>query len=98
MMPHTAQNPQTAEYKRPRSQTVLTKSQRQNLLREYFDYYRRIAQNNPALLNQKLPRETYKALLDVIGGVLLERTEDLAFQPGPVREFLELNSLPPSLG
>ena len=28
----------------------------------------------------------------------MERTKDLAFQPGPVREFLELNSLPPSLG
>jgi hypothetical protein len=97
MMPNTTQEARATEYKRPKSRTTLTKAQREGLLREYFDHYRTIAKNNPALLNQKLPREISKALLDVIGGVLLEQTKDLAVKPGPVREFLELNSLPPSL-
>jgi hypothetical protein len=97
-MPYAPQDAEIAGYKRPKNQITLTKSQREGLLREYFDHYRRMARDNPALLNQKLPRETYKALLDIIGRVLLERTKDLAFKPGPVREFIELNSLPPSLG
>jgi hypothetical protein len=97
MMQITTQEPQMAVYKRPKSRTTLTKAQRESLLREYFDHYRAIAQNNPALLNQKLPRDVYKALLHVIGRVLLEESKDLAVKPGPVREFLELNNLPPSL-
>jgi hypothetical protein len=96
-MPMTTEEPQMAEYKRPKSQIVLTKAQREGLLREYFDHYRAIAKKNPALLNQKLPRDVYKALLHVMGSVLLAQTKDLAAKPGPVREFLELNSLPPSL-
>ncbi len=36
--------------------------------------------------------------MDVIGSVLLKQTNHLAVKPGPVRDFLELNSLPLSLG
>jgi hypothetical protein len=49
------------------------------------------------LLNQKLPREAFKALLDNIGSLLLEKTKALADQPGPVQDFLERNGLPPSV-
>ena len=48
-------------------------------------------------MNQKLPREVFDELLDVIGGLLLQQTKDLAAKPGPLRDFLELNALPPSL-
>ena len=95
-MPITTQEP-TAEYKRPKSRIALAKAQREDLLRNYFDHYREIAKNNPALLNQKLPREVFKELLHVIGSVLLEQAKDLSDKPGPVRDFLELNRLPPSL-
>jgi len=96
-MPNTTQEARAAEYKRPKSWITLTKVQREGLLGEYFDHYRATAENNSALLNQKLPREISKAFLDVIGSVLLDQTKELAAKPGPVREFLELNSLPPSL-
>ena len=56
-----------------------------------------IAKNDPVLLNQKLPREASKVLLDIIGNILLEHTKDLAVRPGPVRDFLEQNGLPPSI-
>jgi hypothetical protein len=87
----------TPTYKRPRSSVVLSKPERRHLLEQYFANYRSIASENPALLNQKLPREVFKELLDVLGGVLLQQTRDIAARPGPIRDFLELNRLPPSL-
>jgi hypothetical protein len=69
------------QYKRPKSPITLTKTQREGLLREYFDHYRAIAKKNTALLNQKLPREISKAFLDVVGSVLLDQTKDLALKP-----------------
>ena len=87
----------TPKYKRPKSSVVLSKAERRNLLEQYFANYRSIASENPALLNQKLPREVFKDLLDVLGGVLLQETRDIAARPGPIPDFLELNTLPSSL-
>src|ERR1700730_11357490 len=84
-------------YKRPKSSVILSKAERRHLLEQYFANYRSIASENPALLNQKLPREVFKDLLDVLGGVLLQETRDIAARPGPIRDFLELNTLPSSL-
>ena len=85
------------EYKRPKSSTALTKGQRERLLNDYFDHYRGIAATNQDLLNQKLPRSVFEELLDALGGMLLGEAKALAVKPGPVRDFLERNSLPPSL-
>jgi hypothetical protein len=87
----------TPAYKRPKSSITLTKLERQHLLGEYFTNYRSIANENPTLLNQKLPRVVFKDLLNVLGGVLLQQARDISVKPGPVRDFLELNTLPPSL-
>jgi hypothetical protein len=52
--------------------------------------YRSIASDDPTLLNQKLPREVFKELLDAFGGVLLQQARDISAKPGPVRDFLRL--------
>jgi hypothetical protein len=48
-------------------------------------------------LNRKLDREAFSALLDEIGGRLLDSARELANQPGPVREFLDKNPVPAPL-
>ena len=88
---------QTPAYTRPKGSITLTKVKRQQLLREYLSNYRSIAKENPALLNQKLPCEVFKETLDLLGGVLLQQARDMSVKPGPVRDFLELNKLPPPL-
>jgi len=97
MMSDTAEAQGTPAYTRPKSPITLAKAEREALLEDYFQHYRTIANNDPALLNQKLPREVFKELLDTLGGMLQKKTKDLAVNPGPVQEFLELNSLTPSL-
>jgi hypothetical protein len=96
-MHNTTQAPPASAYRRPRNRVSLTKIQRHELLNNYFQHYRAVAATNSALLNQKLPREAFDELLDAVGGFLFQRTKDLASKPGPLRDFLELNSLPPSL-
>jgi hypothetical protein len=88
---------QALRYERPKSSVSLKKMDRENLLRENFEHYQTISLGEPALLNQKLPRDVFKELLDLLGGVLLRETRDLSVKPGPVRDFLELNKLPQSL-
>jgi hypothetical protein len=84
-------------YTRPKNSIALSKADRESLLKEHFQYYRMVSATDPNLLNQKLPRDVSKGLLDLLGGVLLHETKDLAAKPGPVKDFLELNRLPPSL-
>jgi hypothetical protein len=84
-------------YRRPRNGFSLTKAQRRELSNYYFQHYRTIATTNPTLLNQKLSREVFDELLDAVGGLLLQGTKELAAKPGPLRDFLELNTLPPPL-
>src|ERR1017187_3503557 len=96
-MSYTTEMQWTARYERSKSPITLNKSERENLLREYFAHYQTIAETDPSLLNQKIPREVFKGILDMIGGVLLEETKALASRPGPVQAFLERNTLPPSL-
>jgi hypothetical protein len=85
------------KYRRPRPDSRLTKAARQELLRAYFDEYRRMAQQQPEALNRKIAREAFAAVLDRIGGLLLEAAAQLAQEPGPVRKFLDANPIPEAL-
>src|SRR5579863_8187021 len=87
----------SANYERLRNSAPLSKSQRTDLLQDYYDHYRHIAANDPTLLNQKLPRDVFKELLDRIGNILLDQASTLSNGSGPVKEFLDLNTLPPSV-
>ncbi|MBN9680799.1 MULTISPECIES: hypothetical protein [unclassified Corallococcus] len=84
-------------YERPAPESKPSKPERKELLARYYGEYRAQAVEDPSCLNRKVPREAFDALLDQIGALLLEQAAALATTPGPVREFLEQNPLPPSL-
>jgi hypothetical protein len=50
------------------------------------------------VLNRKIERDAFKDLLDRVGTVLMEDAARLAEEEGPVREFLEKNQPPGSMG
>jgi hypothetical protein len=56
-----------------------------------------IGGSDPSVLNRKAPRDAFAPLLDKVGQFLLQEAEILARQPGPIRQFLNGNPLPPSL-
>jgi hypothetical protein len=93
----TTESQRRPAYIRPKPSSALAKAERKGLLQEYFEHYRLIAKTDPALLNQKLPREVFSEMLRSIGAILLEHANDLSARPGPVHDFLELNELPPSV-
>jgi len=81
-------------YIRPKSDITLSKEEKIELLREYYDYYKELTSKDINALNKKLPREALSSLLDNIGTILLEESKKLAEQDGPVKEFLKENPLP----
>jgi hypothetical protein len=85
------------KYVRPQAASKFTKRERQHLLRDYYQEYREWAEREPSALNRKLPRGTCTLLLDAVGELILREATSLALQPGPVRQFLDSNPLPPSL-
>jgi hypothetical protein len=84
-------------YIRPQPASKLNKAQRQVVLRDYYEEYRRSVEGDPDLLNRKLPRDAFAELLDQVGELALHEAGALASQAGPVRQFLDDNPLPPSL-
>ncbi|MFC1818943.1 hypothetical protein ACFL0B_07615 [Thermodesulfobacteriota bacterium] len=84
-------------YIRPKSEHNLTPEEKRNLLREYFDHYRKIASDNPELLNSKLPRAAYDELLNEIGELILKKSEEMCTGHNSVKKFIEENSLPEHL-
>lgn len=84
-------------YERPEPNAKLSKPERKELLERYYGEYRAWAAEDPSRLNRKVPREAFDELLDRVGELLLEQAAVLATTPGPVREFLDQNPLPPSL-
>jgi hypothetical protein len=84
-------------YVRPRVASKITKQERQRLLRDYYETYREWANRDPSVLNRKIPREACASLLDLVGALILREAAALALQPGPVRQFLGENPLPPCL-
>ncbi len=81
-------------YIRPRPNRTLSKEEKIELLKEYFDYYKDEIRRDTGALNQKIPREALCPLLELIGAMLLEEAKRLAEEDGPVKEFLESNPLP----
>jgi hypothetical protein len=75
----------------------LSKAEKVELLRGYSEYYRKLATTDQSALNRKVPRDAFAALLDRIGKLLIDESEQLATSPGPVREFLDANPLPPTM-
>ena len=84
-------------YQRPTNPTPLTRVQKVDLLRQYFDHYKSAAQQSPGALNAKLSRDAFRDLLSAVGEILLVRSAALPHQPGPVSQFLDANPLPPSM-
>lgn len=81
-------------YYRFKNNFQLNKTQKLELLSAYFEYYRQMAKESDQELNVKLIREAYSDLLNQIGEILVEASAKAAVEPGPVREFLQVNRLP----
>src|SRR5882672_7740994 len=84
-------------YTRLTNPSPLSKSEKINLLREYSEHYRGLADTDKAALNRKVPREVFAELLDTIGTLLLDESRRMGESAGPVREFLNTNPLPPAM-
>jgi len=85
------------QYNRPINGSPLSPLEKQELLQEYFLHYECIAKNNPSLLNAKLERAAVAEILDQVGGLLLERSQQLACSSGQVRKFLDATAPPDSV-
>jgi len=84
-------------YKRPVNKLPLSKAEKRDLLKEYFEDYRSRAATDLSVLNRKLPREALNVLLGALGEMLLAKSESLASMDGPVGTFLDDNPLPPAI-
>ncbi|MEO8270837.1 MAG: hypothetical protein ABI557_14025 [Aureliella sp.] len=84
----------TRQYDRPTNPTPLTPDDKAKLLGLYFSHYEQLASKDSDLLNVKLERSAVEKLLDEIGGLLLERSKELACSPGEVRDYLNATELP----
>ncbi len=84
-------------YKRPTVKEKPSAQKRKKLLSAYMEHYSKIALEDRAKLNQKIPRETFAHVLDEIGEMLIIQAEKMAKQDEVVREFLKDNSLPAEL-
>lgn len=85
---------ETPQYTRPCNANPLSPSEKADLLREYFAHYEDVARKEPNLLSVKLERAAFAEVLDQVGGLLLERSRQLASSPGPMREFLDATPPP----
>ena len=88
---------ESRRYIRPTNEKPLSPIEKKELLREYFSHYESLAQEDPQLLNVKLERAAVAEILDQIGVLLLERSQQLALTPGPMREYLESTEPPECL-
>jgi hypothetical protein len=84
-------------FERHQRPSLLSKTDRQLLLLEYLKHCSLVGQQNPAALNQKLPRDGAVDVLDRIAVLLREEAALLASRPGPMRTFLDNNPLPECL-
>jgi hypothetical protein len=82
-------------YERPENKLPLSPEEKPVLLKQYFEYCRGLYETDRNALNPKLPRDAFKHLLNELGEILLERSKSLASDPGPVKDFLNKNELPP---
>jgi len=84
-------------YIRPTNKKPVDPDQKSRIINEYYEHYRKIAQNNPELLNSKIERDVFSDLLNEIGGLLLKRTNELSESSDRVKQFIESNPLPKCL-
>jgi hypothetical protein len=84
-------------YKRALSKSRLSKADKLDLLKQYFEHYRLLAATDRGVLNQKLPREAFNDLLSALGEMLQDESNTLASIEGPIGAFLDDNPLPPAL-
>lgn len=85
-------------YERYKSEVSLSKPEKVSLMSEYIDYYKQlIDEQGLDVLNVKIPREVFTEVLDSIGSTLNQKACELAYNDGPVKEFLEKNPLPPCM-
>lgn len=85
-------------YERP----TLPRENRRLLLREYLDHYGTLAKearsiNDFETLSRKLPKEASQQVLNKVGELLHSEAIRLAKEEGPIKRFLEENSLPPMI-
>ncbi len=85
-------------YKRYKREIVLSKDEKIRLLKEYIEHYKCLmSEHGHEVLNVKIPREVFEAVLDQIGSILNEKALEMANEDGPVKDFLEDNPLPPHM-
>ena len=85
-------------YRRYKSEITLSKPEKVNLMSEYIEYYERlIYEQGIDIFNVKIPRDVFANILDEIGGVLNQKAIEMASEDGPVKDFLEVNPLPPHM-
>lgn len=85
------------KYRRPKSDTQLTKQEKTELMRDYVEFYKKQYAVDPATLNHKISREAFADITNAIGFLLLEQSARLANMHGPTSEFLKDNPLPLSM-
>lgn len=82
-------------YERPKNELpLLSPEAKSDLLKQYFEHYQALYEQNPNALNTKLPRGEFNDLLNQLGEMLLANSRRLASIEGPVRTFLDDNPLP----
>lgn len=82
-------------YKRYKSEKILSKQEKVNLMAEYIDYYNKIInEQGIEKLNVKISRKVFDNILDEIGSILNKQAIKIANEDGPVKDFLHANPLP----
>jgi hypothetical protein len=84
-------------YKRFENEKTLSKQEKVELLEEYVNYYKELfAEKGLDALNVKIPRNVFESILDKIGEILV--TESIkSSKEGSVKEFLDMNPVPPHM-
>jgi len=85
------------KYQRPVNNTPLSKAEKLDMLDHYIQHYQALAALDIGVLNRKAPREAFSDVLDRVGHMLLSESVKLAEADGPVRAFLDANTLPTAM-
>lgn len=84
-------------YQRPKSENQLSPEEKKRLLSDYLAFYQTQVQIDIANLNKKVPRETFAAVMDEIGEILLRKSSEMVNDNEVIRNFLTETPLPPDL-
>ena len=91
-------------YERPKNKLPLPSKEKSDLLKKYYEHYRKQVEKNRdnpehlrSVLNAKAPRDAFKDLLNELGEMILTRSKSLASNKGPIRDFLNEHELPEAI-